>query len=369
MKVLNKVIRPTALGDNEYEFGGTVTYLSTAVITDNADSSYAGTKTFEKPIIKSVETAIEALAGGGQALATLLTKDFNDVVTVASDYDSIRLPSAVAGQHCIIKNSSANILSVFPFLADSINAMAVNLSVDIPPLSIRIFYAKNTTVWESNESLYISSPTSQKGGLQLLSADNTGNTITQIINALQAGARVYTIPDAGGNSEFSMGAIDIADYSKFLGINDVLDFITGTWTTTRVAQGDYVKRKTATDETSTIAIDITEAIRDASLKGLKLASFDVINRNITEALDAHSVTLDLISYVDSEAVTTTIVALTGTLETEIDADPRVTNVVVDTPAYNNTADSKYVMELTVNAAASSVYDFIGVMLHFTRNDK
>lgn len=162
---------------------------------------------------------------------------------------------------------------------------------------------------------------------------------------------------------------DITDYQKFLGIQDVINFdiATGTWTTVRVAQGDYVKQKTATDETAILAIDITEAIRTATGKGLKLTSFDVIFRNITADLDAHSVTLDKIAYVDSDTVVTTNIALTGALGVGQDNDPQIDNVVIDTPAFNITADSKYVIELTVNAAATSVYDFIGVMLKFTKS--
>lgn len=158
------------------------------------------------------------------------------------------------------------------------------------------------------------------------------------------------------------------DYLKFLGLKDVLNYSVGTWTTTRVARGDYVKRKTATDEAAIIAIDITEELRSTASKGFKLVSFDVIFRNITASLDAHSVTLDKLTYTDSATVTTTSVSITGTLGTTTDADPQIDNVVIDVPAFNVTDDSKYVMELTVDAAATSVYDFIGVLLKYTRDD-
>lgn len=158
------------------------------------------------------------------------------------------------------------------------------------------------------------------------------------------------------------------DLVKFLGLKDVLNYSAGTWTTTRVAQGDYVKRKTAGDDTTIIGIDITETLKTTASKGLKLASFDVIFRNTTADLDAHTVTLDKIAYTDSAVVTTTSVALTGSLGVGQDADPQIDNIAVTTPAFNVTDDSKYVMELTVNAAATSVYDFIGVMLKFTRDD-
>lgn len=169
-------------------------------------------------------------------------------------------------------------------------------------------------------------------------------------------------------SQLNNLSVDLTDFVKFIGINDVLDFSAGTWATTRVAQGDYVSRKTAADDTTVIGIDITEILRTTASKGLKIASFDVIFRNITADLDAHSVTLDRIEYADSVAVSINSIALTGTLAVGQDADPQIDNVIINTPAFNVTDDSKYVMEITVNAAATSVYDFIGVMLKFTRND-
>lgn len=170
------------------------------------------------------------------------------------------------------------------------------------------------------------------------------------------------------NSNFDELYAVKTDKLKFLGLKDVLAYSAGTWTVTRVARGDYVNRKTAGDDTTIIGIDITEQIRTATDKGFKLASFDVIFRNITASLDAHSVTLDKITYADSVAVATTSVAITGTLGITTDTDPQIDNVVIDTPAFNNTDDSKYVLELTVDAAATSVYDFIGVMLKFTSDD-
>jgi hypothetical protein len=194
----------------------------------------------------------------------------------------------------------------------------------------------------------------------------TSNFLSTMIWKIE-GVQVTTTGLAAKLNNLSSSA-NLADFVKMLGIKDILLESVGTWTTTRVAQGDYVRRKTATDETAIIGIDITEDLRTAANKGLKLASFDVIFRNTAEALDAHTVTLDRIEYTDSAVVSVNSIALTGALGTGVDADPQIDNVVIDTPAFNNTDDSKYVMELTVNAAASSVYDFIGIMLKFTRDD-
>lgn len=46
--------------------------------------------------------------------------------------------------------------------------------------------------------------TAAKGKLSLAAADSAGNTATTVTNASQAGARTYTIPDAGASASFVM---------------------------------------------------------------------------------------------------------------------------------------------------------------------
>jgi len=47
--------------------------------------------------------------------------------------------------------------------------------------------------------------TAAKGKLSFLAGDSAGDTTTTVTNASQAGARTYTIPDAGASAEFMMG--------------------------------------------------------------------------------------------------------------------------------------------------------------------
>lgn len=44
--------------------------------------------------------------------------------------------------------------------------------------------------------------TASKGKIAITAADSAGNTTTTIVNASQAGARTYTIPDAGASTDF-----------------------------------------------------------------------------------------------------------------------------------------------------------------------
>lgn len=181
--------------------------------------------------------------------------------------------------------------------------------------------------------------------------------------------------DTAGNQEDSgipaanvlQTTTDVTDYSQIVGINEILIASVGTWTRTRVAQGNYVLRHTAADDTSVIGIDITPQIRAAAGRGFKLASVDVVYSIGTLALDAHSMVLDHIAYANNVAVAVTSVPLTGSLATATQAQPYLSNLVVTTPAFDVTANSKYVAELTVDAAATSDYDFYGLNLHFTKS--
>ncbi len=187
---------------------GTTTMNGPIVLGDAAADSLTvnATTTYGDPINYSNATGITAFATGGQASATALTEEINNVTTVATAGDSVKLPAAVAGKHVHVKNSGATALDIFPATSDSIDALAVNLAIRIQPGSSVDFYAKDAIVWESNvdASLTIVAPTTNTGQLELKATSSAGNTVTTITNASQAATRVYTIPDAGANANFVM---------------------------------------------------------------------------------------------------------------------------------------------------------------------
>ncbi len=217
---------------------------------------------------------------------------------------------------------------------------------------------------------FISFPASAANGTFIFSALDAGGAFdTTLRNSAMGQSSVISIPDPGASTAnvlLSTGAANIIAKQQFVGISDVLTFGTGTWTLTRVAQGNYVQRHTATDETSIIAVDITPMIVAATAKGFRLDSFDYIYSIGTLALDAHSLTLDRIAYANNVAVSVTSIAGTYTLSTATQANPYVTNCTVTTPAFDITADSKYVIEITVNNAATSAFDYYGIMLRFSQ---
>lgn len=203
-------------------------FVNNPIIRGTLDARNAttllGAVTLADPMNVSSATGITAFATGGQASATALTEEINNITTVATAGDSVKLPACVAGKHEYIKNSGATALDIFPASADSIDALAVNLAVRIQPGSSINLYCKDAIVWESDKdvSLTLLAPTTVKGGLELKAADSAGNTITTIVNASQAAARTYTIPDAGASASFVMnaGASSIAGVKTFSDATD-----------------------------------------------------------------------------------------------------------------------------------------------------
>lgn len=100
-------------------------------------------------VLRSTTTGIAAFAGGGQASATPLTTDVNNVTTVATAADSVRLPTALAGMKILVFNNGANALAVFPATGGQIDSLGVNNSFSVSAGGSRAFFAINTTQWYS----------------------------------------------------------------------------------------------------------------------------------------------------------------------------------------------------------------------------
>lgn len=269
--------------------------------------------------------------------------------------------------------STANALPVFSNTAGDIKAATTTVTLGqalVVAAPITSSTGDITSGASGNAGNFISFPATATNGTFIFEALNAGGAFnTTLRNSVMGQSSVISFPDPGAataNVLLSTGAANILALQQFLGINDVVNFGTGTWTTTRIAQGNYVKRHTAGDETSIIAVDINPAIVVAASKGFRLDSFDYIYSIGTLAMDAHSATLDRIAYADNVAVSVTSIPITATLATATQANPYVTNCTVTTPAFDVTADSKYVLEITANNSATSAYDFYGVMLRFSR---
>lgn len=74
--------------------------------------------------------AVTARAGGGQANATALDYGVNTVTVVATAADSVKLPTAIAGAVCWVKNlDAADSMQVFGSGIDTIDGIATGTGV------------------------------------------------------------------------------------------------------------------------------------------------------------------------------------------------------------------------------------------------
>jgi hypothetical protein len=158
------------------------------------------------------------------------------------------------------------------------------------------------------------------------------------------------------------------DYQQMIGIKGVVYESSGTWTATKIATGNYTLRKSANADTVIYTIDITEEIRTTSGKGFELTSMDLIYGINTSAVTIDTANLYKISYTDSAAATISLDTLTGSLVKAFSTLPHKNTLTIKHPAYDNTGDMRYFLEVQVgNSAGTNTYDYYGLMLKFTKN--
>lgn len=213
--------------------------------------------------------------------------------------------------------------------------------------------------------------------LVLAAVTTGGNFTTTISNGAMGQSSVITTPDPGAataNFLLDAGAGNqYTDASHLLPIQSMmLAAAGGAWTLTRSAQGDWGQVHSIAADISILGFDITDLLRAAASRGFELTSFDVSYTIGVLALVAHSITLNQIVYTNNVANAVTQPAITSTLATATQAQPYLTNSTVNAAAFLNPAAGtavKYVLELTVNAAATSTYSLQGINLRFTRTVK
>jgi hypothetical protein len=113
--------------------------------SEGAATGYAGNN-FQT---LSYATGLTAHAGGGQGSATPLTGMLNFVSTVVTAGDSLLLPSAVPGMEVTVINQSSTATgpNVFPQSGQTINALAANTAIAVPPQSVMIFFCGISGAW------------------------------------------------------------------------------------------------------------------------------------------------------------------------------------------------------------------------------
>lgn len=91
-----------------------------------------------------------AAAGTTQGTATLLTANFANVTTVASNA-GVRLPSAHGRGLTVVINNGANVLSIYPATGEKINGLSNNTAITVAPGKCVMLFGDNNQ-WAANIS-------------------------------------------------------------------------------------------------------------------------------------------------------------------------------------------------------------------------
>lgn len=200
---------PEAATQESYEASESPAALQTAISAISASSGGA------------VTTGLVAFAGGGQGSATQLSFGYNEVITVATAGDSVKLQPAQAGAQITVINDGANAMDVFPATGDTINDGAANTAISVAAGVTIVFSAINATNWESGmqtvetTKIVVTGTTDSttkdtgsivtKGGIGAEKAIFAGTTIN-------AGTRILTGAGAVGTPSLVVGANDNGQY-------------------------------------------------------------------------------------------------------------------------------------------------------------
>lgn len=149
-------------------------------------------------------------------------------------------------------------------------------------------------------------------------------------------------------------------------------FSAGTWTDT-VASNVWSKNRSAADASFTIYIPVLIPSNSVAMKGAKLVSVEVMYVIGTAAADDIP-TATCILYKDTLAVTGTLntaASAAGSLDTAHDsaaelkaADEHRLVYTLTTPAWIDN-DEAYHFEIVVDAAATTVFKFLGALINYT----
>jgi len=98
-----------------------------------------------KPYLNSVITGITASTTQSQGQQPL-TFEHNQISVCANTNDVVTLPAAIAGKRCIVTNSGAQTLQIFPASGDNLGA-GVNASTTLATTKSAMFQAYDATNW------------------------------------------------------------------------------------------------------------------------------------------------------------------------------------------------------------------------------
>ena len=101
-----------------------------------------GAQGFYRSVTATITASTTQTQGNGQ-----LTTDINEISVCANVNDTVTLPAALAGRHCLVINNGAQTAQVFPNIGDNLGA-GVDTATTIVSGSRKLFIAYDSTNWE-----------------------------------------------------------------------------------------------------------------------------------------------------------------------------------------------------------------------------
>ena len=147
--VNNITIQPAAGNiDGNATFVMNVNYGAAAFIYNGTQWNLTCYDTFAGILFQEpAADTITAFAGGGQANATLLSKEVNRITTVATAGDSVKLPVSAAGLTIVVINHGANACQVYGSGTDTIDDVATATGVSQMVNSVVIYFCTTAGAW------------------------------------------------------------------------------------------------------------------------------------------------------------------------------------------------------------------------------
>jgi len=178
-----------AVGNGSTWVAESAATLRTSVGVGTGDSPQFTNVTLTGYGYRSITNSITAGSTQSQAGATALTTELNRVVTVGTNGDGVKLPTAVAGARItIVNDDSAQNIKIWPNTSDAIDGGSAN-AVDANTLaagSSRTYIAVDATNWYTESMAVVSPTTVANGGTGATSLTDGGILLGSGTNAVTA---------------------------------------------------------------------------------------------------------------------------------------------------------------------------------------
>ncbi len=164
----------------------------------------------------SSQTGITATASGGQTNAYQLTARINNVTTVATAADSVKLPAVPLGKEIWIMNNGASALQVFGYGTDTINGVATATGISQPAGALVAYVGITTTDWRAD--------TAEAASFTSIVLNGSSSGSTTLVATAAAGSTTQTFPAVTGTVASTSGTnLFIADVKRCSTQKDATD--------------------------------------------------------------------------------------------------------------------------------------------------